>query len=95
MSRFQLTPDQIRALAQGWQQHGASVRALDFGPALSGGAGSVSIAALAACAEAAGSSTGLFGDRLVNLGLVVARFAELSALSDEAAAAGIAMGLDR
>lgn len=95
MSGFQLTPDQIRALAQGWQQQGGSVRALDFGAGTTGDGGSVSLAAMAACAEAAGSSTSLFGDRLVNLGLVVARFAELSALSDEAAGAGIAMGLDR
>lgn len=89
MSGFELTPEELRTLAHSWQQQSATISALPFDHGIGGPAHGASFAGLAACAAAAGRTTHDFSADLTAFGDAVARFADLAAVADDAAAAAI------
>ena len=89
MSGFELTPEELRSVARGWQHQGAAIRALNFGSGLSTCASSASVSGLAACTVAATESTRGFADDLHQLGDGVVRFADLAETCDSASATAL------
>ncbi|MFZ2511989.1 MAG: hypothetical protein WAW85_13000, partial [Gordonia sp. (in: high G+C Gram-positive bacteria)] len=68
MSGFELTPEELRTLAHGWQQQAAVIDALPFDNGIGGQGHSASFTGLAACAAAADRTTVDFSADLAAFG---------------------------